>query len=83
MKALALFLLQRAASMLLGELWLFLQSAVAVYAQDGSTLSSDEKRTAVQELAITQAKKLGLSWSASLINLGIEAAVVALKGKQA
>ena len=73
MKTLALFFLNRALSLFLGELWLFLKEAVATY--ERLDLHSAQKRAMVYEEAMNHAKKAGLDIAASLINLGIEAAL--------
>ena len=73
MKTIALFFLNRALSLLLGELWLFLKEAVATY--ERLDLHSAQKRAMVYEEAMNHAKKAGLDIAASLINLGIEAAL--------
>lgn len=79
MKAVALFLLNRALSLFLGELWLFLKDAVAVY--ERLDLHSAQKRAMVYEAAMSHAQKAGLDISSSLVNLGIEAAIQAVRGK--
>lgn len=79
MKSLALFLLNRALSLFLGELWLFLKDAVATY--ERLDLHSAQKRAMVYEAAMIHARKVGLNLSASLVNLGIEAALQAVRGK--
>jgi hypothetical protein len=73
MKTLALFFLNRALSLLLGELWLFLKEAVATY--ERTDLHPVSKKAAVYESAMNHAKKAGLDIAASLMNLGIEAAL--------
>ena len=50
MKAVALFLLNRALSLFLGELWLFLKEAVATY--ERLDLHSAQKRAMVYEAAL-------------------------------
>lgn len=78
-KTIALFLLNRALSLFLGELWLFLKDAVATY--ERLDLHSAQKRAMVYELAMNHARKAGLDISASLLNLGIEAALQTVRGK--
>jgi len=73
MKTLALWLLNRALALFLGELWLFLKEDVATY--ERLDLHSAQKRAMVYEEAMNHAKKAGLDIAASLINLGIEAAL--------
>lgn len=83
MKSIALFLLNRALSLLLGELWAFLQNAVAVYENEAVLLSPEGKRAAIQDLALRHAHNVGAAWSTSLINLGIEAALQITRAKVA
>lgn len=73
MKSIALFLLNRAASLLLGELWLFIKTAVATL--ESASLTGAEKRQFIVEHALNRAKTLGVQISTALINLGIEAAL--------
>jgi hypothetical protein len=79
MKAVALFLLNRALTLFLGELWAFLKEAVATY--ERLDLHSAQKRAMVYEAAMSHAQKAGLDISSSLVNLGIEAAIQAVRGK--
>ena len=79
MKILALFFLNRALSLLLGELWLFLKDTVATY--ERTDLHSAQKRAMVYEAAMSHAQKAGLDISSSLVNLGIEAAIQAVRSK--
>lgn len=79
MKTVALWFLNRALSLLLGELWLFLKDTVAVY--ENAALTGEQKKDAVILDAFMHCKKAGLDISASLLNLGIEAALQAVRGK--
>jgi len=79
MKTLALWFLNRALSLFLGELWLFLKEAVATY--ERLDLHSAQKRAMVYEAAMNHARKSGLDIAASLMNLGIEAALQVVRGK--
>ena len=79
MKTLALFLLNRAMSLFLGELWLFLRETVATY--ERLDLHSAQKRAMVYEAAMNHARKAGLDIGAGLMNLGIEAALQIVRGK--
>lgn len=79
MKTLALFLLNRAMSLFLGELWLFLRETVATY--ERLDLHPAQKRAMVYDLALNHARKAGTDISTSLINLGIEAAVQAVRDR--
>lgn len=78
MKTIALFFLNRALSLFLGELWLFLKDAVATY--ERLDLHSAQKRAMVYEAAMNHARKAGLDIGSSLVNLGIEAALQAVRG---
>lgn len=79
MKAVALWFLNRALSLFLGELWLFLKDTVATYEQ--IYLSPAQKRLMVYDSVMIHAQKAGLDISASLLNLGIEAALQTVRGK--
>lgn len=79
MKTLALFLLNRAMSLFLGELWLFLRETVATY--ERLDLHPAKKRALVYETALNHARKAGTDISTSLLNLGIEAAVQAVRDR--
>lgn len=79
MKTIALFFLNRALNLFLGELWLFLKECVATY--ERLDLHSAQKRAMVAEAAMNHARKAGLDISSSLVNLGIEAALQAVRGK--
>ena len=79
MKSIALFFLNRALSLFLGEMWLFLKETVAIY--ERTDMHSVSKKAAVYESALLHARKAGTDISASLLNLGIEAAVQAVRGK--
>ncbi len=79
LKTAALFLLNRAMNILIGELWQFLQDTVKVYQL--TTLSSNQKRDAVILDALEHCRNAGLAISVSLLNLGIEAAVQIVNGK--
>jgi hypothetical protein len=79
MKTLALFLLNRALSLFLGELWLFLRETVATY--ERLDLHPAQKRAMVYELALNHARGAGLSISDSLLNLGIEAALQTVRDR--
>ncbi len=79
MKSIALFFLNRALALFLGELWGFLKEAVAAY--DRTALKPESKRAAVYESAMNLARKAGTDISASLVNLGIEAALQVARGK--
>lgn len=79
MKTIALFFLNRALSLFMGELWLFLKDAVATY--ERLDLHSAQKRAMVAEAAMNHARKAGLDIGSSLVNLGIEAALQAVRGK--
>lgn len=78
MKTIALFFLNRALSLFLGELWLFLKECVSTY--ERLDLHSAQKRAMVAEAAMNHARKAGLDIGSSLINLGIEAALQAVRG---
>jgi len=79
MKTVALFFLNRALALFLGELWLFLKDAVATY--ERLDLHSAQKRAMVYEAAMNHVRKAGLDISSSLVNLGIEAALQAVRSK--
>lgn len=79
MKTLALFFLNRALSLLLGELWLFLKETVAIY--ERTDLHPVSKKAAVYESAMNHARKAGTDISSSLVNLGIESALQAVRSK--
>lgn len=79
MKSIALFFLNRALALFLGELWGFLKEAVATY--ERTDLQPESKRAAVYESAMNHARKAGTDISASLVNLGIEAALQSVRSK--
>ena len=79
MKTVALWFLNRALTLFLGELWAFLKEAVATY--ERLNLHPVQKRAMVYELAMNHARQAGLSLSASLVNLGIEAALQTVRGE--
>lgn len=79
MKTLALFFLNRALTLFLGELWAFLKEAVATY--ERLDLHPAQKRAMVYQAAMNHARKAGLDISSSLVNLGIEAALQAVRSK--
>ncbi len=79
MKTIALFFLNRALALLLGELWLFLKEAVATY--ERTDLHPVSKKAAVYESALIHARKAGTDIGASLVNLGIEAALQVVRSK--
>lgn len=78
-KSAALFFLNRAMTLFLGELWQFIKDSVAVY--ERVDLHSAQKRAIVREDALNHLRMAGQQISESLINLGIEAAVQAVRGK--
>lgn len=78
-KSIALSLLNRALSILMGELWQFLQDTVAVYMN--AALTDHHKREAVIQDAFLHCQKTGQAISASLLNLGIEAAIQIVRDK--
>ena len=78
-KATALFFLNRAMTLFLGELWQFIKDSVTVY--ERVDLHSAQKRAIVREDAIHHARLAGQQISEALINLGIEAAIQAVRGK--
>ncbi len=79
MKALALFFLNRALSIFLGELWPFLKDTVATY--ERLDLHPAQKRALVFQDAQHHVRMAGETISAALVNLGIEAAIQAVRGK--
>lgn len=78
-KIIALSFLNRAMALLLGELWQFLQDSVATYAD--TALTGAQKRDAVMIDALGHCQIAGLAISTSLLNLGVEAAVQIMNGK--
>ena len=78
-KTMALSLLNRALFLLIGEVWQFLKDTVKVY--ELTTLTGNQKRDAVVLDALEHCQSAGLAISASLLNLGIEAAVQIVNGK--
>lgn len=78
-KTIALSLLNRAMQMFLGELWAFLKDSVATY--ERLDLHPAQKRAMVFQDAEHHARRLGETVGASLLNLGIEAAIQAVRGK--
>lgn len=79
MKSIALFLLNRALSLLLGELWLFLKEAVSI--MESTELTGPQKRFQAGEAALHHAQEAGITLGQSLINLGVEAAVQYVRAK--
>lgn len=79
MKTMALWFLNRAASILLGELWAFIKDSVATY--ERLDLHPAQKRALVFQDAQHHVLMAGETISSSLLNLGIEAAVQAVRGK--
>lgn len=79
MKTIALFLLNRALSLFLGELWLFLRETVATY--ERLDLHPAQKRAMVYELALNHTGGAGLAISDSMLNLGIEAALQTVRDR--
>lgn len=78
-KSAALLALNTAMRLFLGELWVFIKDSVAVY--ERADLHPAQKRALVFQDAEHHARRLGETVSAALINLGIEAAVQAVRGK--
>lgn len=78
-KTIALSLLNRAMQMFLGELWAFIKGSVAIY--ERADLPPAQKRALVAQDAIHHARLAGQQISEALINLGIEAAIQAVRGK--
>lgn len=79
MKALALFFLNRAMALFLGELWAFLKDTVATY--ERLDMHSAQKRAMVYADAKVHVRQAGQAMGDALINLGIEADVQAVRGK--
>lgn len=78
-KAAALVALNTAMKLFLGELWLFLKDTVATY--ERLDLHPAQKRALVFQDVQIHARRAGEAISHSLLNLGIEAAVQAVRGK--
>lgn len=78
-KAAALLALNTAMKLFLGELWLFLKDTVATY--ERLDLHPAQKRAMVFQDAEHHARLAGETIGAALLNLGIEAAIQAVRGK--
>jgi len=78
-KSAALIALNTAMRLFLGELWAFLKDSVDTY--ERIELHSAQKRAMVREDALNHLRMAGQQISEALINLGIEAAIQAVRGK--
>lgn len=78
-KSAALLALNTAMKLFLGELWTFLKDTVATY--ERLDLHPAQKRAMVFADAQHHVLMAGETISAAMVNLGIEAAVQAVRGK--
>ncbi len=78
-KTAALITLNTAMKLFLGELWAFLKDSVATY--ECLDMHPAQKRAMVFQDAENHARRFGETIGASLLNLGIEAAIQAVRGK--